>query len=107
MAWIFYFIEKDYDNSKACDKAIDINSTYIDAHNNIGKALNSLGRYDEAIRCYDKVLSISPNNPRILHNRAHSNYLKRDFVSMFADLDTSKEYFKLAREDKAFESVQK
>jgi hypothetical protein len=26
---------------------------------------------------------------------------------MFADLDTSKEYFKLAREDKAFESIQK
>ncbi|MEG3057262.1 MAG: tetratricopeptide repeat protein [Methanoculleus sp.] len=35
---------------------------YASAWNNKGTALANLGRYDEAIRCYDRALEIDPKD---------------------------------------------
>jgi tetratricopeptide (TPR) repeat protein len=40
---------------------LQINPKNTDALNNIGHAVNQLGRYEEAISYFDKVLSIDPN----------------------------------------------
>ena len=37
--------------------------------NNKGLALNSLGRYDEAIKCYDKAIEIDPNDADAWNNK--------------------------------------
>ena len=35
-------------------KALQIKPGYAEAHNNLGSALQELGRHDKAIGCYDK-----------------------------------------------------
>src|SRR5438445_1391800 len=52
------------------DKALQINSTDINALYNKALALDNLGRLDEAITYYDKVLAISPNDIDTLNNKA-------------------------------------
>ena len=40
-------------------KTLEINKSYALAQTNKGNALSSLGKYEEAIRCYDKALEIN------------------------------------------------
>jgi len=42
-------------------KAINIESKYTKAHNNLGKVLSHLGRLEEAIRHYVKAIELEPN----------------------------------------------
>jgi len=51
------------------NKALNIDSTYVDALYNKGLALENLGKYDEAITYYDKVLAINPNDTDTLNNK--------------------------------------
>ena len=37
--------------------------------NNKGLALNSLGKYDEAIKCYDKAIEIDPDDADTWNNK--------------------------------------
>lgn len=43
------------------EKALRIDPTFADAHNNIGRVLADLGRLDEAIASYTKALQIKPD----------------------------------------------
>ena len=44
-------------------EALRIKPKYADAHNNLGLALNTLGRTDEAIQEFSQVLKINPEHP--------------------------------------------
>ncbi len=44
---------------KACGKAIEINPPNSIAWNNKGLTLSSLGKYNEAIKAYDKAIEIN------------------------------------------------
>jgi tetratricopeptide (TPR) repeat protein len=46
----------------------------VEVLNNRGKALDEQGRYEEAIRYYDKVLAIDPNNKFALNNKGADLY---------------------------------
>ena len=45
----------------AFDEAININPEDVDCLNNKGNALYELGKIDEAILIFDKVIKINPN----------------------------------------------
>ena len=47
--------------------AIDPNNSY--AWNNKGNALHNLGKYNEAIKCYDEAIELEPSNAYAWHNR--------------------------------------
>ena len=44
-----------------CEKAIQINPNYADAHSNLGATLKELGEYQKAISCCEKAIQIQPN----------------------------------------------
>ena len=39
-------------------------------HNNLGSALQDLGRLDEAVTCYRKALALAPEDPEVNNHRA-------------------------------------
>lgn len=46
-------------------RAIDMNSTFAAAHCGMGDSLAYEGRYEESICCFEKAVSLSPNDPQI------------------------------------------
>ena len=58
-----YVKTKKYDEALKCfKKAINIDSNFLQAYNNIGTISLELGNIKDAIFNYEKVLQISPNN---------------------------------------------
>jgi tetratricopeptide (TPR) repeat protein len=54
--------EQDLDRAIACfQEAIRLQPDYVAAYNQLGNALQGLGRSDEAIAAYQKILEINPN----------------------------------------------
>lgn len=51
-------------------KAIEIDSTYWQPYNNIGELLSNEGYPEVALRLYEEVIKLTPNNPAILYNKA-------------------------------------
>lgn len=72
-------------------------------------ALDNLGRYEEAIDCYDKCLDLNCNDAHAWYNRPCSKVKKSDIENGLADLkkaiEIDKKYMELAREDEDFESI--
>eukprot|EP01130_Rhizamoeba_saxonica_P016874 TRINITY_DN788_c0_g1_i1.p1 TRINITY_DN788_c0_g1~~TRINITY_DN788_c0_g1_i1.p1 ORF type:complete len:304 (+),score=47.20 TRINITY_DN788_c0_g1_i1:675-1586(+) len=61
-----------YDESlSVIQHALDINPTHIASLMNKGEALTGMGRYNEAINCYDKILEIDAYNESALLNKGH------------------------------------
>jgi tetratricopeptide (TPR) repeat protein len=59
-----YFISGDFEKAVASyDKALEMEPNHIDLLNNKGKALGMMGRFDDAISCFDKSLAINASNP--------------------------------------------
>ena len=56
-----------------------------------GLALDNLGRYEEAIKCYDKVIEIEPNH-------AYAWYYKSLALDQFGENDEAEKCFKKAKE---------
>ena len=44
----------------------------IDAHYNLGTALNGVGRFEEAARAFTHVLTVNPNHVKALNNLGNS-----------------------------------
>src|SRR5262249_4678593 len=60
-------------------KAIELNPNVAAAHNNLGSALNTLKRHEEALASYDKAIALKPDYAQAHSNRgAALNDLKRD-----------------------------
>lgn len=53
-------------------KVLDINPSLDKAWNAKGVTYAKLGRYGDALRCYEKALQFSPDNPKYLANREKS-----------------------------------
>jgi tetratricopeptide (TPR) repeat protein len=74
------------------DLVLDIDPRYVKALNNKGNALDSLGRYQEAIECYDTALGIDPRDAQALFNKGVAlDSLGRyqealDYFSIFIEL---------------------
>src|SRR4051794_1115877 len=68
--------------------------------NGKGLALYNLGRYEEAIKHYDKALELNPNDSRNWYNRACTKVLTVDIENGLADLrmaiEMDAEYIELA-----------
>ena len=47
---------------RATAEPLEINPEYTKAWNNMGVALSNLGREEEAIECYDRILEIDPGD---------------------------------------------
>jgi tetratricopeptide (TPR) repeat protein len=79
------------------------------ALNNKGSALYNLGKYKEAIECYDNSLEIDPKYVDAWYNRACSKVRKGDIDDGLTDLKKAVEikesYIEMAKEDKDFESI--
>jgi len=52
------------------DRALALNSTYLNALYNKANVLQNLGRYDEALQYYDRALAIDPTDVDTLYNKA-------------------------------------
>ncbi len=55
------------------------------AHNNLGLALTSRGKYDEAMRHYNLALRIKPRDLQSLNNRGLTYFFTRDYRDALAD----------------------
>ena len=55
-----------------CDEALKIDSNFLHALHNKGSILNDWGCYEEAIRYYDKILAIQPDNEEVLISKENA-----------------------------------
>jgi tetratricopeptide (TPR) repeat protein len=99
-----------YNEAIECyDKALEIDPKYVSALRNKGLALYYLGKYNEAIECYDKVLEIDPKAADAWYARSCSKVKKGDMDDGLEDLkkaiEIDREYIKIAKEDKDFDSI--
>ena len=56
------------DAERAYQKAIKINRTFVEAHNNLGSVFIDQGRLKEASEAFKKALKLLPDNPMLLNN---------------------------------------
>ena len=64
-----YFAGLKAEALAACDRALEINPQYAQAHYNRGVVLDDLGRTAEALAAYDRALEINPQDAQAHYNR--------------------------------------
>ena len=68
---LVYYKAGQFDRAVAdFQKAVTLQSSYIDAYSNLGMALFKIGRFDEAIETFDAALALDPANYKAYNNRA-------------------------------------
>lgn len=72
---------------KNYEKSIEANPQNLDAIINFANALDELGKFDEAIKYYNKALDIDKNCALVYNNRGYSYYQKKDYESALKDYD--------------------
>jgi Tfp pilus assembly protein PilF len=50
------------------EKAVELDPTYAEAHNDLAIAYEHEGQLDKARKAYEKALELAPNNPQIRQN---------------------------------------
>lgn len=63
---------------RRCTELLDNTSNYLEAHNTIGLLRVELGRYDDALRSYQKALQIKPNTAIVYSNMSVAYSKKGD-----------------------------
>jgi tetratricopeptide (TPR) repeat protein len=63
-AYLTDFLKKLEEAIKCYDRAIEINPAYADAWGNKGITLGQLGKYDQALTCFNKASELDPQNPK-------------------------------------------
>ena len=98
---IIAFQNKNYLKSvETIKKAIEINSDYPDAYNNLAIAFDHLNKFEDAIKCWDKAIEINPNYAEAYNNRGSvliklgkKNASFKDFEMAINDkFETSNDY---------------
>ena len=70
----------EYDNAILYwQKAIEINSDFVEAYCNMGVAYIYKGNYDKAIECFQKAIALDPNNPTVYDNMGVAYYDKENY----------------------------
>jgi tetratricopeptide (TPR) repeat protein len=61
-----------YDEAlKSFDSALNIDPSYVDAHNYKGIALRNQGQYDEASQSFKNAFDLNPNNAITCYNKGN------------------------------------
>jgi tetratricopeptide (TPR) repeat protein len=73
---------KDYKKAiKFYEKAVDIDSKFVFAWDNLGRSYRLINKYDKAIEAYKKSYAVDSLNPTSLMNMAVAYNYKKDFES--------------------------
>ena len=72
-------LEAPKDSIKYYKYAIKNKSDYADAYNNMGSAYKVLGKLDDALQAYNKVIHINPNHA-FAHNNIGNIYLSKQLT---------------------------
>lgn len=68
-------------------RAIELDSTSMEAYGNIGFILQQEGEYEKSIYYFDRVLKLSPNDPLAYNNRSFSKLKIGDIDGAFQDIE--------------------
>ena len=72
--------KKEYDEAiKLFREALQVQSDYVPALDNLGKALDGTGKDDEAIADFDKALKIAPENAALHSDKALALYHEKKY----------------------------
>jgi tetratricopeptide (TPR) repeat protein len=63
------------------EEAVELDSSLVEALNNLGSSLSFLGRYDEAEQCFRQAIAIKPNYSDAHGNLGHLLQMKADLVA--------------------------
>src|SRR6266568_3001601 len=78
-------VTADYACAEECFRqALALAPNSLETLLNLGYVLDQQGRPQEALRCYDSVLGISPSNAKARYNRAAHLLRSGDLVNGFA-----------------------
>lgn len=87
-------LESGYTNEAIAELSIaavagPANSDLVEANNLLGLAHDRLGRHKQAQEFYDRALSVTPQNARVLNNLGHSLYLDDRYNESLSRLKTA------------------
>ncbi|NJN24802.1 MAG: tetratricopeptide repeat protein [Cyclobacteriaceae bacterium] len=86
------FKEKLYfDAVRYYREAIQLDSSFAQAYNNLGIVYFKTERAEEAVRAYDAALALDPQFYDAYYNRSNANYALGNFAQVIADLNKIKE----------------
>jgi tetratricopeptide (TPR) repeat protein len=91
---------------------LEIDPKCTDALHNKGYALDNLGKYDDAIACFDEAVILDVDNVAAIYSRSRSKAKKGDTGGSLVDLDKAKKLFnndqmfvKYVQDDEAFDTI--
>lgn len=102
---IYFQLGWTYENSNKYnailmyDEAIKLNSKYVEAYINRGKAYKHIEKYNEAIKDFDEAIELEPNNEESYYNKAISKEKLGEVKQENSDYKKAKQYYKEALDD--------
>ena len=74
-----HYLSKFDESLSNYKKAIQLNTNYEKAYNNLGNLLSNLGKFDEATNAYKQAIKIKPDYPKAYSNLLFNLIYKTDF----------------------------
>jgi len=106
----FYSDIKKYDEAeKSFERAILLNTNFLDARNNLGNVYIKTGKIDKALLEFEKIIKLNPNYSTAYYNIACVYSLKKDKYRALKFLEQSikmdKSLKEVARNDSDFDNI--